>query len=82
MIEKKLAGPLEESMIQNLKDAGCSQELIDDFEGCWQKNQIPKALKLLAAHRAALLQEIHAGQKKIDSLDYLLYHIRKANTQA
>lgn len=37
----------------------------------------PKGLlTLLARHRAALLEEVHRGERKIDCLDYLIYQLK------
>lgn len=58
----------------NLKDAGCGEELIGQyFSGC----SAPEQKKLLERHRRVLLDSIHREQKKLDCLDYLLYILRK-----
>ena len=36
-----------------------------------------RLLELLARHRAALLDEVHKSEKKIDCLDYLIYRIKQ-----
>ena len=36
-----------------------------------------RLLELLARHRAALLDEVHKSEKKIDCLDYLIYQMEK-----
>ena len=36
-----------------------------------------RLLELLARHRAALLDEVHRCEKKIDCLDYLVYRIKQ-----
>ena len=53
---------------QNLIDAGCSQAAAQ---------QCVALARLLSHHRAALLDAVHANQKRIDCLDYLLYQIGK-----
>lgn len=67
----------EESIIQNLKDAGCEEDKICDFIECMKKGCVKEELKLLAGQREELLDELHQGQKRIDCLDYLVYCIKK-----
>ena len=68
-----------ESIIQNLKDAGCDSETIENFMADLQKGKEANGLKRLAAHRKNLLDSLHREQKCIDCLDYLVYQMRKAN---
>ena len=62
-------------MREILKDAGCEgteiKRLLETVE------QPKQFLALLARHRAALLDEVHRGEKKIDCLDYLIYRMKK-----
>lgn len=67
-----------ESVIQNLKDAGCDSETIEHFMEDLQKGKETSSLKRLAAHRKNLLDSLHRDQKCIDCLDYLVYHLTKA----
>lgn len=66
-----------DAVIQNLKDAGCSAELIENFLQHLEKNQTEKQLELLQIHRNQLLSQVHKTEKKISCLDYLIYQIRK-----
>lgn len=68
-----------ESIIQNLKDAGCDSETIKNFMADLQKGKEANGLKRLAAHRKNLLDSLHREQKCIDCLDYLVYQMRKAD---
>ena len=62
-------------MREYLKDAGCDQKLIDSFESmCGQENRA--RLSLLISYRLLLLDIIHAEQKKLDCLDYLIFAIK------
>ena len=63
--------------IQNMRDAGCSEDTIHRFLLCYQAGDIKGELKVLSNHRQALLDEVHKGQKEIDCLDYLVYQIEK-----
>lgn len=67
-----------ESIIQNLKDAGCDSETIKNFMEDLQKGKEASGLKRLAAHRKNLLDSLHREQKCIDCLDYLVYQMKKA----
>lgn len=68
-----------ESIIQNLKDAGCDSETIENFMADLQKGKEANGLKRLAAHRKNLLDSLHREQKCIDCLDYLVYQMKEAN---
>ncbi len=67
----------ENAIIQNLKDAGCNQDMITAFINDLKEGCIDDGMKLLAAHRRLLLEEIHREQKQIDCLDYLVYKMKK-----
>ncbi|MDE6579434.1 MAG: hypothetical protein K2K41_02760 [Ruminiclostridium sp.] len=69
----------EDSIIQNLKDSGCSSEIIETFVTDLRTKKYSEGMKLLAAHRRRLLEELHREQKQIDCLDYLVYRIKKEN---
>ena len=68
-----------ESIIQNLKDAGCDSETIEKFMADLQKGKEENSLKRLAVHRKNLLDSLHREQKCIDCLDYLVFQMRKVN---
>ena len=67
----------EERIIQNLKDAGCSESQIDEFMGYAGKNEKDSRLKLLRQQRDTLLDGLHEKQRMIECLDYLVYQLRK-----
>ena len=62
---------------QNLIDAGCSQATAQQCVALARGEKKADLLRLLSHHRAALLDAVHANQKRIDCLDYLLYRIGK-----
>ena len=66
-----------EAVLQNLKDAGCSPDIITRFMTCQNAGKTKDSLRVLAVQRAALLDELHASQAKLDCLDYLIYKLRK-----
>ncbi len=62
---------------QNLIDAGCSQEIIQRCMDLVQRKNTAEMKRILATHRRTLLDAVHAEQKKIDCLDYLVYKMDK-----
>ena len=48
-----------ESIIQNLKDAGCDPETIENFMADLQKGKRANGLKRLDVHRKNLLDYLH-----------------------
>ena len=68
---------MDEKTIANLRDAGCSEELIEQYtsaaSGCAR-------ICLLKQYRRELLSSIHAEQKKLECLDYLIYQLRSIST--
>lgn len=68
-----------EAIIQNLKDSGCGENMIETFVNNFNDKKFSDGLKLLEAHRRVLLDELHKEQKQIDCLDYLVYKMRKEN---
>lgn len=67
------------ALTQNLKDAGCDTQTIENFMSDLHKGKKESSLKLLTIHRKKLLDSIHKEQKQIDCLDYLVYQISKTN---
>lgn len=70
-------GIAEQSIIQNLKDAGCDSKTIEQFLAYREGGEVKKQQKLLFEHRRRLLSHVHKEEKKIDCLDYLAYQLRK-----
>ncbi|MBR6336145.1 MAG: hypothetical protein IKR76_00270 [Ruminococcus sp.] len=66
---------MNDSIRQNLIDAGCDSEFIKMFESCISDKR--KCEKLLAAHRRELLDEVHAKEDNISCLDYLVFMMKK-----
>ena len=65
-----------ESVIQNLADAGCDTEMIQDFMGWFDKGQQAKQLELLEHQRECLLGRVHKDERRISCLDYLVHQIQ------
>lgn len=68
------AGKISDSVLQNLKDAGCPEQTIRAFA---QSESGRQQLEVLALYRKKMLDGIHAEQKKLDCLDYLIFKIKE-----
>ena len=62
---------------ENLKDAGCDQDMICRCEVLAQGEKRGELMRALSLHRKALLDAVHENQRRIDCLDYLIYQIEK-----
>ena len=60
-----------ESFVQNMRDAGCSEEDVLCFCECKKKHNKKEELYKLETHRKKLLCEIHEIQSKIELLEQL-----------
>ena len=65
---------------RNLKDAGCGAALTEKFLEQKKNGDIRGQLRILAEHRRSLLEKLHAEQKKMDCLDYLVFNIQQQDT--
>lgn len=66
-----------EKIIQNLKDADCSDSDIELILSLKQTGKHFELLRLLSKHRKNLLDMLHKNQKQIDCLDYLIFNIEQ-----
>ena len=62
---------------QNLIDAGCSPDLIRQCTTLAQQEKGSELMHILSLHRKELLDTVHQNEKRIDCLDYLIYHLEK-----
>lgn len=77
--EQLIAYGSKEAIIQNLKDAGCSQDTVECCLFCLEHGKKEELLKRLEKHRKGLLDEVHEGEKQIDCLDYLVFQIDRCS---
>lgn len=68
---------MDDSIINGLHDAGCSEELIELYGSAPSDCA---RICLLKRYRRELLDDIHSGQQKLERLDYLIYRLRSAST--
>lgn len=60
----------------NLVDAGCDSEFIAKFIDLSLGQNTSEMLKMLAIHRKTLLDNIHAEERKVYCLDYLINELK------
>lgn len=68
-----------QAVMQNLEDAGCDSQTVEQFMELKKEGKAVEQLNLLSIHRKFLLDRVHAEEKRIDCLDYLVYQIKKEN---
>lgn len=66
-----------QTVIQNLRDAGCGPRCIEQFLALEQEAKTAEQIQLLTAHRQRLLDQIHRDERRMECLDYLVYQIQK-----
>lgn len=66
-----------ETVIENLKDAGCNKSTIEKFMDCAGNDRKARQLEILEKQRTDLLKRIHKDEKRISCLDYLVYRITR-----
>ena len=69
--------PYAYTVLQNLKDAGCTDEMVEEFMALQDNDDEEQQIQLLSGHRKHLLEKLHREEKQIDCLDYLLYQMQK-----
>ena len=69
--------PYAYTVVQNLKDAGCTNEMVERFMDLQDREDREQQLLLLSGHRKHLLEKLHRDEKRIDCLDYLIYKMEK-----
>lgn len=65
------------SIYQNLIDAGCNQQTVEQCMVFARESRFTDMMPILVEHRKTLLGFLHESQKQIDCLDYLLYKLKK-----
>ena len=69
--------PYAYTVVQNLKDAGCTDEMVEKFMALQGSEGKEQQLRLLSGHRKRLLEKLHEDKRQIDCLDYLIYQMEK-----
>ena len=71
------ASDTEGILRQNLIDAGCNSEIVQQCMELARGQRTGEMKQILTRYRRTLLDTVHAEQKKIDCLDYLFYKMEK-----
>lgn len=68
---------LEETMVQNLKDAGCTNNQIQEIIKLYKLGKKNQVCSILAEHRKCILNNVHKNEKQINCLDYFIHQMEK-----
>ena len=74
--QEDAGNPYAYTVLQNLKDAGCTNEMVEKFMILQDNDDEEQQIQLLSGHRKYLLEKLHREEKRIDCLDYLLYKMQ------
>lgn len=77
-LEQSICYGSRQAVMQNLIDAGCSKDMIDDLMKQLAEDDMESLLQMLEKHRACLLSMVHQKEKQIDCVDYLVYQIKRS----
>ncbi len=64
-----------------LQDAAFDEEMTSNFMAMVEKEQYGAMIKALRAHRKTLVVNLHQAQRRVDTLDYLLYSLKSYMNQ-
>lgn len=67
----------QDELLQNLIDAGCSEEMIAKFMCYYNSCNKQGQLCVLNCQRKKLLEQLHEKKQEIDCLDYLIYQYKR-----
>ncbi len=71
------ASDIKGAFMENLIDAGCTPEIVQQCMTLAQQQENDALLRILSRHRKSLLDTVHQNEKRIDCLDYLIYKLEK-----
>ena len=72
----------QERLIQNLTDAGCTDEVAQRIIQLCNDGNLQDALRLMKKDRCRLMDELHESGRKVDCLDFLIRNTEKEMKQA
>ena len=67
----------EREYLRNLMDAGYDEEDARECTLLLKENKISELLRKLSNYRAALLEQVHADERRLDCLDFFTYQIKR-----
>lgn len=69
----------KEILYQNLRDAGCDEELTKACMELAEHDDREQIIKRLISYKESMLACVHEKEKCIDCLDFLIYRLKKEN---
>lgn len=69
---------MDEKTLRNLRDAGCCEQFIQQFD------DLPSTcarICRLKRYRRDLLDRVHAEQRRLDALDYLIHSMQHGKSE-
>ena len=67
----------ERAVVRLLRDAGCTQEAAEQCLRLQAAGEVQAVCRLLARQRMGLLESLHAQQKQLERLDFVIFMFRK-----
>ena len=80
-LEQSICYGSRQAVMQNLIDAGCSKDMIDDLMKQLAEDDMESLLQMLEKHLECLLSMVHQKEKQIDCVDYLVYQIKRSKQE-
>ncbi|MBQ9871729.1 MAG: hypothetical protein IJM27_07330 [Eubacterium sp.] len=65
------------TLIENLKDNGCSKEGTSRAKALYEAKDMDGLVKHLRKCRCDLVEEMHESQRRVDRMDYLIRQAKK-----
>ena len=72
---------IAENARQCLTDIGCGPERIKHLAELMEAGRLTEAKQQLRCLRCDLMEELHACQRRVDQLDWLIRETERANTE-
>ena len=69
--------PARGAVEQNLLDAGCDDEKVQQSLRLLEEGRTQELLQVLRCQRCHLMEKLHREQQKVACLDYLIYQLKK-----
>lgn len=66
-----------EVFLENLKDAGCDERLMESCMELMKNEKMIEIKKMLSNYKDEMMKDIRIRQKEVDCLDYLIYSLEK-----
>jgi len=62
---------------QNLKDAGCTNEISESIMARIENGNLDEALRMIKKIRCQAMEELHKSGRKVDCIDYMIRKLEK-----